>query len=354
MPKTPSQPLSKTSVVDEPTLAHTTTIPVMSSLGGELSENDTQNRPGGSYTHFPTPPPLPTGFQNRTHPPFTSYSGYPPFQDHTPSFNPSPHPNHVHNQYTHGPYPLFQDPNTQALLTQAVTQLAILMNGGQLQPQATHTGGVTGNVATMGGFPGSPRWGPYSAWPPSTPIGSGHPYGHDHHPRSFQSPHVAYNGTGGGVGSPMPPSTLFPSSSTFLSSLSAPESTPGVQKSRVVQENTGRTRSRSKSKLRVTFALDPHSVTGPGGGTSDPTETPERSTDGSPPMTRGRTRAAEMRAVARPKGGGKGKSKADESDQGLEPQLDGGDSGNEGSVDRHLPPKNHGEVRGRTPGPGRG
>lgn len=355
-PQTPSQPLSGTSAVDEHTLAHTTTIPVMSSSSNELRENETQNHPGGSYTHFPTPPPLPTGFSNQSHLPFTPYSGYRPFQDYALNFNPSPHPNYTHNQYVHGPYPLFQDPNTQALLAQAVTQLAVLVNGGGIQPQVTHTGGITGNVPTMGGFPGSPGWGLYSAWPPSTPTGSRYPHGHDPHPQSLRNPHMAYNRTGGGVCSPVPPSTPFPSSSTFPSSLSAPRSTLGVRESRTAQEDTSRARSRSKSKLRVAFALDPCSGDGTGGRTSDLTETPKRSIDGSPPMTQGksRNRGAERRVVARPKGGGKGKSKADESDQGLEPQLDGDDSGNEGSVDRHLPPKNRSEVRGRTPGLGRG
>lgn len=327
---------------------------MVSSSSHELRGNDTQNRPGGSYTHFPAPPPLPAGFTNQTHQPFIPYSGHPPpFQDYTPNFNHVPYPNHVHNQYVHGTYPVSQDPNTQALLTRAVTQLAILMNGGRLQPQATHMGGMAANVPTMGGFPGSPGWGMYSAWPPSTPIGSRYPYGHDHHQRSFQSPHVA---TGGGMGSSMPPSTLFPPSSTFPPSLSASESTPDARESRVAQGNTTGRATRSKSKSRVAFALDPRSGAEPGEGASGPVETPKRSADGSPPMTRGksRTRGAERRAVAGLKDNGKGKYKADESDQGLEPQLDGGDSGNEGSVDRHLPPRNRSEVRGRMPGPGRG
>ena len=328
---------------------------MVGSSSHELRGNNTQNHPGGSYTHFPAPPPLPTGFTNQTHQPFIPYSGHlPPFQDHTPNFNHAPYPNRVHNQYVHGTYPLFQDPNTQALLTQTVTQLAVLMNGGRLQPQVAHMGGMAANVPTMGGFPGSPGWGMYSAWPPSTPIDSRYPYGHDPHQRSFQSPHVTYNRMGGGIGSPMPPSPLFPPSSTFPSSLSASESTLDARESRVVQENTTGRASRSKSKLRVAFALDPRSGTEPCGGASDPAETPKRSTDGSPPMTRGRSRTRGARAVARLRDDGQGKSKADESDQGLEPQSDGGDSGNEGKVDRHLPPKNRGEVRGRTPGPGRG
>jgi len=214
------------------------------------------------------------------------YSGHPPpLQGPAASFNHAPYLNHDHNRYAQGPYPLFQDPNTQALLTRAVTQLAILMNGGQLPQQVGHMGGITGNMPGINGFPGSPGWGTFSAWPPSTPTASRYPYGHDHRQRSFQNPYVAYNQMGGGVGPPMPPPAPFPPTNTFPSSSSRPESVPVVQETRVVPEpekTTSRARRRSESQRRVTFVLDR--------GSDDPTETSKREGDGSPPMTRGRSR----------------------------------------------------------------
>ena len=142
----------------------------------------------------------------------------------------------------------------------------------------------------------------------------------------------------------MPPSTLFPQSGTFPSSLSVPKPISVVQETGAVQErSTNSARSRSRSKRRVAFVLDPRS--GSGGGASDPVETPKRETDDSPPMTRGRSqRKGVEKGAPRPQSDGKGKTKAGEADQG--PELDVGDSGNEGSVDRHLSPKSRSEVRG--------
>lgn len=335
-----------TEVTSAPAPAGASSVVVSS--GDEQREENTQNPLGGPYTHFPTPPPMPMGFSTQTHQSFTPYSGQPPFQAHTLGFNHVPYLNP--DQYIHGPYPLFQDPNTQALLAQAVTQLAVIMNGSRPPPQMGNMGGITGNVPTMNGFPGSPGWGMFPTWPPSTPTTSRYPYGHDHQQRSFQSPYVTHDRMGGGVGSSMPPSALFPPSNVF----SPPESIPTVQQSGVVQERTtSRGRGRSKSKGRVTFALDPRSGCGSAGGVSDPAEISRRGAGGSPPMTRARnqTRGVERRAPV-PRSNGKGKSKAREADQGSE--LDAVDeSGNEGSVDRHPSPKGRSEVRGRTRGPGR-
>lgn len=293
-------------------------------------------------------------FTSQTHQSFTPYSGHhPPFQDHAAGFNRFPYLNPDYNQYMRGSYPLFQDPNTQALLAQAVTQLAVIMNGGQ-PPQLTgHMGGMSGNMPGVNGFPGSPGWGMFPAWPPSTPTTSRYPYGHDHQQRSFQSPYVTHDRMGGGVGSSMPPPTLFPPSSVFPSSVSTPEPIPTVQQTGAVQERTTRrTRRRSKSELRVTFASDPRSGFGSTGGANDPAGTSKRGTGGSPPMTRGRNQTKGVeRGAPRPQSNGKGKSKAREADQ--DPELGVDDSGNEGSVDRHLSPRSHREVRGRTAGSGR-
>ena len=334
-----------TEVASAPAPASTSSVVVSSS--DERREENTQNPLGGSYTHFPTPPPMPMGFPSQAHQSFTPYLGHPPFQAHAIGFNHPPYFNP--DQYMHGPYPSFQDPNTQALLAQAVTQLAVIMNGSRPPPQMGHMGGMTGNVPTVNGFPGSPGWGMFPTWPPSTPTTSRYPHGHDHQQRSFQSPYVTHDRMGGGAGSPMPPSALFPQYNVFP----PPEPIPAAQQSGAMQERTtSRGRGRSKSKGRVTFVLDPRSGCGSAGGASDPAETSRRGTGGSPPMTRGRnqTRGAE-RGAPRLRSNGKGKSKAGEADQDSE--LDAvDDSGNEGSVDRHLS-QSRSEVRGRTRGPGR-
>jgi len=239
----------------------------------------------------------------------------------------------------HGPHPLFQDPNTQALLAQTVTQLAVLMNGGRPPPQMGHIGGMTGNMPAVNGFPGSPGWGMFPAWPPSTPTTSRYPYGHDHQQRPFQSPYVTYDRMSGGVGSSMPPPTLFP--------MSTPEPIPAVQQTRTVQERTtSRARGRSKSKSRVSFASDPRSGSGSAGGVSDPAETSKRGTNGSPPMTRGRNRTKGVeRGAPRLQSDGKGKPTAGEAGQDLE--LDVDDPGDQGSADCQLSSRSHSEVRGR-------
>ena len=150
-------------------------------------------------------------------------------------------------------------------------------------------GGMAGNMSAMNGFPNTPRWGIFPTWSSSTPTTSRYPYGHDHQQRSFQSPYVAHNQMGGGVGPSMPPSTPFPQSDTFLSSLSVPESLPIIQETGAVQERvTGRVRSRSKLKRKVTFVCSQSRSVG---GMNDLTETPKRKTRSSPPTTQGRSRA---------------------------------------------------------------
>jgi len=298
-------------------------------------EDDTPSRTDGSYTHFPSPPPLPVGFPNQTHQPFTHYTGHPPpFQDHTANFNHGPYPSHGHNQYGHGQYSFFQDPNAQAILAQAVTQLAVLMNGGRPPPQMGQTGGMPRNMPATNGFPGSPGWGMVPAWPPSTPTTSGYHYGHDHHQRLFNGPYVAHNQTGGEAGPPTPFPALFPSSNTFPSSMSLPEPIPIVQETVEAQGGTtDRTRRRSKSKRRVTFVSDSRPGSGPGH---------SGETGGPPPRIRGSSRT---------KREARGESEVDRADQ----DSDVGASGEEGcaGVDPSLPSKSHGVARGRTPGPGR-
>ena len=308
----------------------------MTSPSDVWREDYTPNHTEGSYTHFPSPPPLPVGFPNQAHQPFAHYSGPPPpFQDHIVNFNRGPYPNHGHNQYGHGQYSFFQDPNAQALLAQAVTQLAVLMNGGQPPQQMSQTGGMPGNMPVTNGFPGSPGWGMVPAWPPSTPTTSGYHYGHDHRQRSFQGPYVNHNQTGG-VGPSTSLPALFPSSNIFSSSMSLPETTPIVQGTEEAQGS--RTRSRSKSKRRVTFVPDPRSGSGPGNSWE---------TECSPPTTRSRSRTKNVGKEAQ------GKSNVDEVDQ--QSESDVGDSGEEGSagVDPSLSSKSRRAVRGRTPGPGR-
>ena len=206
-------------------------------------------------------------------------------------------------------------------------------------------GGMAGNVPAMNGFPNAPGWGMFPVWSSSTSNTSRYPYRHDHQQRSFQSPYVS-----GGMGPSMPPSTLFPQSNTFSSSLSVPEPLPVIQETGAVQERaTGRVRGRSKSKRKVTFVFDQSRSAG---GMNDPTEVPKRGTRSSPPTTRGRSRARCVdEGAPRSQSDGKGKSKADEADQG--PGSDAGDSGNEGSVDRNLSSKSRSGVRGRTLGSGR-
>ena len=316
---------------------------------GIRREGDTQNHIDGSHTHIPSPPPLPVGPLSQAHQSFTCYSGHPPpLQGHTPNFNHVPYPNHDHNQYGHGSYPLFQDPNTQALLAQAVTQLAVLMNGGRPQ-QMGQIGG--GNMPATNGFPGSPGWGAFPVWPPSTPTTSRYPYGYDPQQRSFQGPYVSHDQMGSGAGPSVTSSTPFPPSDTFLSSLSHPEPPQVTQETGVVQEGTTRrARSRSKSKRTVSFVLDPRSGSGPTNKADDPGETSKRGAEGSPPTKRssGRTRGA-GRGRGKLRTTRQGKSKVDEADQGSE--LDAGDSDEGGvSVDRSSPPRTRSRARGRTPG----
>jgi len=309
--------------------------------------DDTSNHLDGSYTHFPSPPPLPVGFPSQSHQPFTPYSGHPPFRDHTISFNHVPYANPDHTQYGHGQYPFFQDSNTQALLAQAVTQLAVLMNGGRPPPQMGHMGGIPENVPAMNGIPGSPGWGMFPAWLPSTPTTFMHPYGHGHQQRSFQN--QGPNLTGSGAGPSIPPPTLYPSSDIFPSSMSLPESVPAVRETGDVQERVAsRARSRSKSKRRVAFALDPSFESEPTDGADDPAETSKRGTERSPPMTRGRSQRKDVgKRTPGPQVSGKGGPKLCE-----DSELDAGDSGSEGGAGRHPSPKSRSEVRGRTPGPG--
>jgi len=328
-PRTRSQSCTKATTEVAPAPTNATPV-VTSSSDPQREPDDTPNRMDGSYTHFPSPPPLPVGFPNQAHPPFAHYSG-PPFQDPSVNFSRGPYLNHGHTQYGNGQYSFFQD--SQALLAQAVTQLALIMNRGQPPPQIGQTGGMPGNMPVTNGFPGSPGWGMVPVWPPSTPTTSGYHYGHDHQQRSFQGPHVNHNQTGSGAGSSTPFPALFPSSNTFPSSVSLPGPTPIVQETGESQGS--RTRSRSKSKWRVTFASDPRPGSGPGG---------SGETKGSPPTTRSSSRTKEAGKEAQ------GKS---EVDKGSESDL--GDSGEEGSagVDPSLSSKSRRVVRGRTPGPGR-
>ncbi|KAF9646035.1 hypothetical protein BDM02DRAFT_3262523 [Thelephora ganbajun] len=305
--RTRLQSSSKTTTEVTSASAPANTIPVVASSSGERREDDTLNRIDGLYTHPPLPPPLPMGFSGQTHQSFAQYPGHhPPFQDHAINFNHAHYQNHDHNRYGHGSYPLFQDPSTQALLVQAVTQLAVIVNGGRPPPQVGHIGGMPGTMQAMNGFPSSPGWGMFPAWPPSTPTTSRYPYGHDHQQRLFQSSYVTHHQAGGGAGLSTPSSALFPLSNTFPSSLSLPESIPGVQTTGSVQE-------------RVTNR------------TNDPAETSKRRAEGSPPTMRGRSQTRSM-------------VKETPFDQ---------DSGEEGSDDRRLSPKNRNGVRGRTPGPSR-
>ena len=333
-PRTRSQsrPKTTTEVASTPTdIASVGTPP-------DGLRNNTPNRPDGPHTHFPSS--------------LAHYPGHPPlFQDHTINFNHVPFPNHGHNQYGRGHYPFFQDPNAQAIFAQAVTQLAVLM--GQ-PPQMGQMGGIPGNVPTINGFPGSPGgWGMFPAWPPSTPTTSRYSYGHDHQQRPFQDPYATHNQMGNGMGTPIPPSTLFPPSNAFPSPLSLPAPLTAVQEAGVVQGGRmSRAGSRSRPKGRVSFAPDPRPGSGPTGEVDDPGEgeTPDRGIESSPPTVRSNRQTKGVgRGTPRPRTDRKGKSKADEGSE-----LDMGDmsdSGEEGSasVDRGLPPKS----RGRTPGPGR-
>ena len=286
-------------------------IPVATSSSNGRRECDTPNPLNGSYTGFPLTPSLPTELPNLTRQP--------------PTY--------------HSPYPLFQDPNTQAVFTQAVTQLAVLMNGGRLPPQMGHLGGfpgVSGSTAAMSGFNGSPGWGTPSAWPPSTPMASGYSYDHFFRQHSFRNPYATQRHHG------MGPS--FPPSQTFPSSMSQPEPTPVVQDAKVVQEKTAaKARSRSKSRRRVTFASDCDFA--PADRPGDPAEKLQREDENPLPMRRGRSRT---RGTEDPTSqtNRKGKSKVDEADQGLE--SDAGSSGDEGGVDRHSSPKSCSKARGRT------
>lgn len=306
-------------------------------------EADTPNRPDGSYTHFPSPPPFPVGFPSQSHQSFAHYSGHPPpFQDHAIHFNPVPYQDHGHGQY-----PFFQDPNTQALLAQAVTQLAVIMNGGRPPPQVGHVGGFPGNMPAMNGFP-APGWGMFPARPPSTPTTSGYPYGHDHQQRSFQGSYVGQMRNG--VGPSMPPSTQFPPSNTFPSSMSLPT----TQETGTVPGRVTGARSRSKSNRNVSFVLDPRSGSDPAGEANDPGERSKRGTGDSSSTTRGRGRARGVgRGAPRSQSNRKGKSKADEADQGLGLDAGGSDEEGDASVDRGLSPRGRGRARGRKPGPGR-
>ena len=330
---------SRTRATAEVEPAPTNATPVVTSSNDVRREDDTPNRVNGSYTHHPSPPPLPVGFPSQAHQPFARYPGHPPFQDHAVNFNHGAYPNHGHNQYGHGNYSFFQDPNAQAILAQAVTQLAALMTGGRPPQQIGQTGGMPGNMPTINGFPGSPGWGMAPTWPPSTPTTSRYPYGYDHQQRSFQSPYVTHNQMGSGVGPSTSTPVLFPPSNTFPSSMSLPKPLPIVQETGEAQGGTSRTRSRSRSKRRVTFVSDPRPGSGPGG---------SGETEDSPPTARNNRRTKDVGREAR------GKSKASEVDQGS--GLDAGDSAEEGSAGvgpSSIPSKSRSVVRGRTPGPGR-
>lgn len=101
--------------------------------------------------------------------------------------------------------------------------------------------------------------------------------------------------------------------------------------------------------------LDPRSGSGRACGANDSAETSNRGTEGSPPMTRGRSKRNQVESVGRGTPGSQtnreGKSKVDGDDLGSE--LDVGDSDEGGSVDRNLPLGSRSGVRGRTPGPER-
>ena len=354
-PRTRLQTRSETATGITSTAAPTNTPPAATLPSDTRREGDTQSRIDGSHTHLPSPPPLPMGFPGQAHQSFAYYPGYPPpFQDHPTNFSHVPPPNHGHNQYGHGHYPFFQDPNTQALLTQAVTRLAIIMSGGRPQ-QMDQIGG--GAIQATNGFPGSPGWGAFPVWPPSTPTTSRYPYGHDPQQRSFQGPYFPYNQTGGEMGPSMASSTLSPQSNIFPASLPQKESLQTVQEIRAVQEGEGeasRARSRSKSKRRVSFALDPRSGAGPTDKANDPGEMSGQGAEGSSPTTRGSTSTKGVgRGRDRLRTNRKGKAKVDEADQGPELDISDSDEGGGVSVDRNSPPKTRSRTRGRTPGPGR-
>ena len=239
--------------------------------------DDTPNRFDGSHTHPPSSAPRPTGLFNQAHQPIAQHSGHtPPFRDQATSFSHTPYPYHDQHRYGHSPYHLFQDPNAQAILAQAATQLAVLMNGGRLPRLADHVGGMSGGSG----------WGSTPAWPPSTPTTSPYHYGHVHQQRSFQNPYISQYQAGGGAGQPMPSPTLFPVSNTFSSPL--PGSIPDTRDAGAMRERpTNAARHRSESSRRVTFASDPRPASA--NGPSDPVGLRQRGTEGSPPMTRGRS-----------------------------------------------------------------
>ena len=278
-PRMQSPPGSTTTVEVTPTLTPTNTIPTVTRPNNGWREANTPNHPGGPYNHSPIPSPSPVGFPDQIDQSFMPYPGHPPpFQDY--------------GRCEHGAYPLFQDPNAQAIIAQAVTQLAVLMNGGR-PPQTDHFGGmrgIPGNMPMINGFPGSPGWGNFPTFPPSTPTTHRYPHGYAYGQQSFQNPYFAQHQAGPGMGLSTPPPTLFPPSNAFPPSTSQPEPTPAARENEAVQEQASSTvRRRSKSGRRVTFASD--LAPSPGDGPSAPEEAPQRGTEGSPPMTRGRSRA---------------------------------------------------------------
>lgn len=133
----------------------------------------------------------------------------------------------------------------------------------------------------------------------------------------------------------MPPSTLFPSSNAFSSSLPLPESPPVVQETEKTRERkASRARSRSRSDRKVTFVLDPRSGHGPG----DLGERSKRVTGDSPSIIGGSSGARdEGRRVH-------GKSEVNDSDSCEEGGV---------GIDPNLSPERSRVARGRTPGPGR-
>lgn len=321
--------------------------PAVTSPSDVRREDNTPNLIDGSHTHLTSSLPPPAGFPSQAHQP-PAY--YPQHQDHSTNFNHGPYPNHDYNRHGHGYYPFFQDPNTQALLTQTVTQLAILMNGGRLPERMGQMGSVPGSMPATNGFPDSSG---YQSWPPYPPATSTHPYSHDCRYQRSQELHFTHNQMGGGAGPSTSSPTLFPSSNTFPSSLSEPGLLPIIHETGVEQEMTRKARSRSKSTRRVSFVLDPRSGSGPVDPTNDPGETSKQGAKGSPPTTRSSGQAKEVGRRTRGRPSRKGKSKVDEANQGSE--LDVGNSGEEGSasVDRGVPPRTRSSVRGRAPGPGR-
>jgi hypothetical protein len=283
-PRTRSPRRSTTATEATPAPAPANATPVLTSSNGERREDDTPDRVDGSHTNFPLPPSLPAETPNLTHQPFTY----------------------------HSPHPLLQDPDSQAVFARAITQLAILMNGGRPTPQMGHIGGIpgmTGSMPAMNGFTGSPGWGPLSAWPPSTPTTSGYPYGHVLQQCSFQNPYVTQHQVGSGPGPSFPPLHTFPSS------ISQPKSTPVVQDTGASQEKTTvKARSRSKSRRRVTFASDQVFVSADG--LNDPPEMSRREAESSPLVRRGRSRTRSTKGTPKSQTNRKGKSKVEEVDQG--------------------------------------